>query len=357
LVLSLTPALPALRADRQAAVQSVVGLDEKIQLQQAELDRVAQQIDSLKREGPSGPFVPGELDDALRKSQVVANQLETLRTARSKESDRLTSANAALYHGLEQEIGEERSQAGAADDLSRRSALLESLKQLESERAQLAPQLSSSPELRLSGKPTDDPRELHERADALRDRADRLAHELATVNSRIQELRDEQDLDHELKTLSKDQGLFDEGDQRVRSYHSDALAAPAVAQNAAHLGAGATTVTTLPPTSPITQTTGGHTGTGQTIAGEGSMGPTNLSGTPSASLSSGAHVDGTPSPSATPAQVSEPKLGELVQVDALSTAALPDDASLASLVARKSALESERVKLEAQARRLDASAP
>ena len=63
---------------------------------------------------------------------------------------------------------------------------------------------------------SDDPEELLEQADALRDAGDKVKQRLAALESRIAEAREERDLDRRMGDFLGEGAMFDEQDRRLR---------------------------------------------------------------------------------------------------------------------------------------------
>ena len=65
-------------------------------------------------------------------------------------------------------------------------------------------------------RPSDDPEELLEQADLLRDNEEKLRRELKTLEARIAERRDEAELDRRVQRFMGEESMFDDSDRRLR---------------------------------------------------------------------------------------------------------------------------------------------
>ena len=68
----------------------------------------------------------------------------------------------------------------------------------------------------LSGTASDDPAELLEQADAVRDAEDKVRQRMEQLQTRIHELKDERDLDRRMNDFLGEESIFDEQDRRLR---------------------------------------------------------------------------------------------------------------------------------------------
>jgi hypothetical protein len=218
-LLAASPAgLDQLRTQRQQADQRQAAIEARLGEQQAQLESVSKHIDSLKSQSQSSasPFAPGGLDELLKQSQSLSQALAELRAQAAQVRAEDAARRAELAQAIDGRLSADRAALGTANASP---DLVAEIRSLESEKASLstsvlAPEASAGA-VRFHGR-TDDPRELRERADALRDRADKLTKERAKVEARIAELRDQAELDRQLRSISRQDALFDEGDARVQ---------------------------------------------------------------------------------------------------------------------------------------------
>jgi hypothetical protein len=201
-------------------------------------------------------------------------------------------------------------------------------------------------------KPTDDPTLLRERADALRDQADKLGKEQVALAARIQSARDQGQLEEQLRQLNGDEALFDESDQRIRLSRTDPASTSAKTPAIGQAG-----------TSGGTGTGGGGARSSAVSETYGSQSATDVN-QPGSTLNS-ASDPALPQPSVAPSATAVPnspsvQTGQMVlpgQLGRAGAEALDDaDASLPELLRAQKMLEQERAKLQAQAQALDAQA-
>lgn len=332
-------------AQAEAALQSAHAT---VTAEQARLDALSADIARAKSQQAGQPalFVPGELEKKLAQSQALADALDKSRAGERARAADDEKARAALYQALSTEIAAR--EAGVRDP-----AALAQLQQLQAERAKLAPSAGAQVQAPTFAKPSDDPKELRERADALRDQADKLSRQEGALQQRIQAARDQAQLDQQLRRLSGDDALFDESDRRIRVSRTDSTGAAADSRTTAAAPGSSTTLGTTPTAGVPAKQGGSDTNTGAVGS------PTNMgAGMPSSS----ATVDQpSPSVSAAASEVGSPvtRSGELVRPDDFSRGASAGDdgeESLPSLLAAQQRLEQERARLEAQAKVLDAQA-
>jgi hypothetical protein len=358
-------ALEASRAHRQQALQSVAAVEQQLGEQQGQLDAVSRRIEELKaqRQQNSTLFVPATLDELLKQSQSLSEALTALRAKEAQVRAEEDAARAELTRSLDERLAADRAALPSAADPA---PVVSEIRALEAERASLASPVgpSASPAVRF-GSQSDDPRRLHERADALRDRADKLAKEQAQIQARIQELRDQAELDHQLRSFSRDEALFDEGDRRIQVSRTDSAPAAPAAMVASSLPVAAHT-----PMQPVN--TPALNPQKQLPDARNSVTQTNVGGTPTGAFDSSgamalptpaAHVDtpagtGTASPTQVPpathtGEVVRPD--DLASKDAFSPAVLESD-SVSDLVAAQAALERQQRELRDQAAAFDAAA-
>ncbi len=133
----------------------------------------------------------------------------------------LLAANRAFGAALSSQLEAQRARFERATDRSERQSLLTSMRSLRAERERVRAALPSSelPNLPAEGQPQtreEDPEDLLERADALRDAQDKLQKKVALLEVRISEVRDERELDRRMNDFLGEESLFDEQDRRIR---------------------------------------------------------------------------------------------------------------------------------------------
>ncbi|MBK7859289.1 MAG: TetR family transcriptional regulator [Archangiaceae bacterium] len=214
--LGATP-LEALRASAGAA-RAQVSTTRTAQLQgQAELNKLAGRIEELKAQA-KGKLLPGsELDGALKRSQELSESLTTTAAALSTQEASLESANLALLSELSSELGRLRAEFDRSEGREVRTRLISQLRGLRAEREKVRATLPAAKVPALEAlKPSDDPEDLLEQADLLKDNEDKVRKQLQTLEKRITEAKEERDLDNRVRQFIGDESLFDESDRRLR---------------------------------------------------------------------------------------------------------------------------------------------
>jgi hypothetical protein len=220
--------LEAVRSTARAAREQVSQLRASQLTQRNELSKVSQRVEQLKV-GQRGTLTPGsELDLALKRSQELSGVLSALAQQMSLRESELESANLALLDALTGELSRLRADFDRQTDRGVRRGLIEQLKKLRGEREALRATL---PVARLpvlsTVTPSDDPTELLEQADLLRDNQEKVQKELKTLEVRIAERRQEAELDSRVQRFMGEESMFDEQDRRLRVQRTTPLEAPA----------------------------------------------------------------------------------------------------------------------------------
>lgn len=222
LLLAAIPVLGAapLEALRETARTS---RDELGRLKAEQLDRrselatLSQRIEGLKS-GAKGRLLRGaELDGALKKSQELSARLTELARAVASRQGELDATSQALVAALTDEMSRLRAEFDRQPDRAARHGVLERLRELRAERESVRASLSVSALPNLEApKATDDPEELLEQADLLRDHQQKLAKQLKGLELRIAERRQEADLDRRVERFLREESMFDDQDRRLR---------------------------------------------------------------------------------------------------------------------------------------------
>jgi hypothetical protein len=260
--------LDALRSSSKSAREQVNSLRADQLKQRSELSSLSARIETLKGES-KGKLLPGsELDAALKRSQELSGALGELSQQVAGREASLESANLALLDGLSAELTRLRSEFDRQSDRAVRKGLIDELRKLRSERDALRQTLPASKLPTLDTvRPSDDPEELLEQADLLRDNEEKLRRELKTVEARIAERREEAELDRRVQRFMGEESMFDDSDRRLRVQRIVTTPATAPTQAAAG-GAGAAPQT---PTS-ASDTTAGTGSNGATFGGAQGLG-------------------------------------------------------------------------------------
>jgi hypothetical protein len=204
---------------RQARVQVNAIRARQMELR-SELNQVATRIEALKAQSKARS---GELDGALRRSQELSSLLTTAaQQLRQAEGDS-ERGHLALLMVLSAELEAVRAQWDRTPDRTARASLLARMRALRAERDQVRSILPVAKLPALESGGSDDPADLLEQADALRDAEDKVRHQMIAVRARITELRQEQELDRRMSDFIGDESLFDDQDRRIRRMQSRTL--------------------------------------------------------------------------------------------------------------------------------------
>lgn len=232
-------ALDGLRGNSRALREQVTGLRAQQLSQRNELSQLSSRIEALKA-NQKGKLLPGgELDAALKRSQELSGVLTELSAQVSGREAELETANLSLLDGLSAELARVRADFDRQTDREVRKRLIADMRRLRSERDALRQTL---PAARLptldTVKPSDDPEELLEQADLLRDNEEKLRRELKSLEARISERREEAELDRRVQRFMGEESMFDDGDCRLRVQRTTVT--PGTAPMAPSLGNEAT---------------------------------------------------------------------------------------------------------------------
>lgn len=180
-----------------------------------ELNAVGDRIARLKEASRGTLLRQDELDAELKRSQELSRQLTELSAQVAERDAAASRAQRALVEALTQELTALRAQFEKSEDRSARRALIAQMRTVREERERHEAALPRSGTTTLSTAASDDPEELLEQADALRDSRDKVNKRLAAVRRRVHELRQEQELDRRMQEFVDDESLFDEHDRRI----------------------------------------------------------------------------------------------------------------------------------------------
>jgi hypothetical protein len=230
--------------------------------------------------------------------------------------------------------------------LAARQRIVAQMRALRAEREQTRVALppSALPALE-SAKASEDPEDLLEQADALRDSEDKVRQRLRALEQRMAEVRDERDFDRRMNEFLGDESLFDEQDRRLRLRKPTSLrTAPVFQADDKGAAAGAQAEAANPPVSttvgaPTEATT--HAPTSPTPVESGSNTP-NVAVTPGDIKGTAATKGGQPHlGSRTPAS-----FGGVTDLKVLETEQKRLKALADSLKSRASQLESQAKELQ-----------
>ncbi len=217
----------ALRATAASSRTQVVELRSEQMAKRSELSTLSARIEALKAKHPSTLSPAGaELDAALKRSQELSGVLSGLAQRMALFENELTTSNLALLEALSSELARARADFDRQTDRAARRASISKMKQLRLEREAIRAALPVTQVPSLDGlKPSDDPEELLEQAELLRDNEEKLAKELKSVETRLAERREEQDLDRRVQRFLGEESMFDDQDRRLRLQQTTTLGA------------------------------------------------------------------------------------------------------------------------------------
>ena len=208
------PSLPEAERAAVAARDAASAVKARQQAVRGELSGVARRIEAAKAGGP-GVMPRSELDGLLRRSQELSNELTSLAQALSAEEAKALSADGALLDALAAQLAAVRAQAVNAPR-AERPALLAQVKRLRALQSQVLARLPAASVPALPTRASDDPDELLEQADALRDGEDKVRARLEWVRQRLAQAQAARELDRRMGDFSRDDALFDDNDRRFR---------------------------------------------------------------------------------------------------------------------------------------------
>lgn len=209
--------LDAMRATSRQTREQVSALKAEQLKKRSELSVLSERIETLKSQSKGRLLPGGELDSALKASQELSGSLTDLAQQVSARETELETANLALLDGLSGELNRLRMDFDRQTDRSKRKALIDQMRKLRVERDALRATLPASKLPTLDTvKPSDDPEELLEQADLLRDNEEKLAKELKALEARIAERREEAELDRRVQRFLGEESMFDDQDRRLR---------------------------------------------------------------------------------------------------------------------------------------------
>ena len=322
--------LEAVRGRAQTARTEVRTLRGQQQALREELNRLAARIEALKAERQGRLTAGAELEAALRRSQELSGSLTGLAQSVAAAEGESERAHLALHTSLSEELSRLRTAWDGTTDRGQRAKLLEAMRTVRGEREAVRAALPASrvPALDRSAPSGDDPEDLLEQADTLRDTEDKVRERLKALRGRITEVREERDLDRRMNDFLGEESMFDEQDRRLRlRVNGDRVQ---VDRNARPAGEPPSAIAEDP----------------NTPAGPGGVPDIGMpAGTPNNNMPTPTPT--TPTPPARTARASDRRpLVESVRAQALAAGGPVDLA----------ALEAEAAKLEALARELDGRA-
>jgi hypothetical protein len=212
-----TEPLEARRAAVTAVASELQALEAAQQARRDELGALGRRLEVLKATSRGRLLPGGELDAALKRSQELSSVMTGLARQVADRTAALERARLALVEGLTEALARGRADFEVAGREAR-VALIARLRQLRAEREAVRAAL---PGARLPAvealKASDDPEELLEQADRLRDGQERARQELASLARRLAERRQEAELDRRVQRFLGEESMFDDQDRRLRA--------------------------------------------------------------------------------------------------------------------------------------------
>jgi chromosome segregation ATPase len=210
--------LEAVRGRAQTARTEVRSLRGQQQSLREELNGLAARIEALKSARQGRLTAGTELEAALRRSQELSGSLTGLAQSVAAAEGESERAHLALHAALSEELSRLRSAWDATTERGQRAKLLEAMRTVRAEREAVRAALPASrvPALDAATSGGDDPEDLLEQADTLRDTEDKVRERLKALRGRITEVREERDLDRRMNDFLGEESMFDEQDRRLR---------------------------------------------------------------------------------------------------------------------------------------------
>lgn len=224
--------LDAMRASSRSVRDQVSQLRAEQLKKRSELSVLSSRIETLKAQSKGRLLPGGELDTALKASQELSGALTDLAQQVSTRESELETANLALLDALSGELNRLRTDFDRQTDRGVRKGLIDQMRKLRAERDALRATLPAAKLPTLDAvKPSDDPEELLEQADLLRDNEEKLQKELKALETRIAERRDEAELDKRVQRFMGEESMFDDQDRRLRVQRTTPLDSTAPPQS------------------------------------------------------------------------------------------------------------------------------
>jgi prefoldin subunit 5 len=209
--------LESVRAKAQAARTEVRTLRERQQALRGELNGLAERIETLKAERQGKLTSSAELDQALKRSQELSGTLTGLAQSVAGAEGESERAHVALHAALSEELTRVKAAWDSTQDRQERARLVSRMRELRAERDAVRAALPASQVPALGrADASDDPEDLLEQADALRDSEDKVKQRLKALKARITEVREERDLERRMNDFLGEEAMFDEQDRRLR---------------------------------------------------------------------------------------------------------------------------------------------
>ncbi len=209
--------LDPVRESAQKSRQQVSQLKRRQAELQRQLDEVVARIDQLKEQRRRNPLPGNELQTSLRRSQDLSRQLTEVAQSLSQADVVAQRQNLALLSALSEQLRQLRTQWDGNDKKDARQGVVAQMRALRTEREQIRALLPTATiPVPAPPRSSDDPEDLLEQSDALRDAEDKVREQLRALEVRIAEAREEHELDRRMKDFLGDEAMFDEQDRSFR---------------------------------------------------------------------------------------------------------------------------------------------
>jgi hypothetical protein len=226
--------IEAMRANAAGLRNQVSQLRSEQLSKRNELSQISSRIEALKSRSKGALLAGSELDQSLKRSQELSGALTELAQKMSAREAELESANMALLDGLSAELTRLRGEFDRQTDRAARKGVIEQLRRVRAERESVRAALPAGKIPSLDTlRPTDDPEELLEQADLLRDNEEKLRREIKTLDARIAQRREEIELDRRVHRFMGEESMFDDQDRRLRLQRKDTVPGEAPTSSAA----------------------------------------------------------------------------------------------------------------------------
>jgi phage shock protein A len=183
----------------------------------SELNQLATRIEALKAESKGALLKAGPLESSLRRSQELSGLLTDAAQRLAHAEAELERHDLALLSTLSAELEAMRARWDRTSDRQARAELLRRMREIRAEREQVRARLPAARVPALEVRGSDDPEDLLEQADALRDSEDKVRQQMRALQAQIAEIRRERELERRMSDFLGEEKLFDEQDRRLRS--------------------------------------------------------------------------------------------------------------------------------------------
>jgi len=219
------------RADAAEASRRLSELRTEETAARQQLEALAAEIAQTKAQAKAKLLPARELPELLRNSQQLSSRVTELTGKIASQEAELQRRNGQLLDALSQQISRSRQDWEASRTPEEKEALLRTMRSLRAEQEQVRAMLRPRSAPSFAGTPTSDvPEDLLEQADAARDAEDKVKRQLASVDARIADAREQRDLERRMGEFLSDQSLLDQRDLRLRGSGSTDSASHNVGQ-------------------------------------------------------------------------------------------------------------------------------